>query len=96
VVTATLGISLTYLGDSSGIAPVIVGDQVVWNLPGLSFLEKRQLNLYVGVPANASPGDLFPVQLQAFCEGKDVIPSDNEDSINIMVSKQVYLPMLKR
>jgi hypothetical protein len=96
VITATLGISLTYMSDSSGIAPVIAGNQVVWNLPGLSFLEKRQLNLYVGVPANASPGDLFPIHLQALCDGKDVIPSDNEDSINIMASKQVYLPMQKR
>jgi hypothetical protein len=96
VITATLGVSLTYQGDSSGIAPVIVGNQVVWNLPGLSFLEKRQLNLYVGVPANASPGELFTVHLQALCDGKDVIPADNEDSINVMVSKQVYLPMVKR
>jgi hypothetical protein len=96
VITATLGISLTYLGDSSGIVPVVAGNQVIWNMPGLSFLEKKQFILSIGVPANASLGDLFPVQLQASCEGNEVTPSDNEDSINIMVSKQVYLPMLKR
>jgi hypothetical protein len=69
---------------------------VVWNMPDLSFLEKKQFGLAIGVPANAYLGDLFPVQLQASCNGNEATPSDNEDSINVMASKQVYLPTLKR
>ena len=96
VITATLGISLTYLSDSSGVAPTAAGNQLVWQMPDLSFLETRRFMLYVGVPANAALGDRFPVQVQASCTGSDATPADNSDSLEIMVSRQVYLPILSR
>jgi hypothetical protein len=91
-----LGISLTYLSDSSGVTPSAAGNQLVWQMPDLSFLERRQFMLYVGVPANAALGDRFPVQVQATCAGVDADPADNSDSLEIMVSRQVYLPLLSR
>ena len=96
VITATLGISLTYLADSSGVTPTIAGDHLVWQMPDLSFLEKRQFMLQVGLPASATLGDRFPVQVQASCAGADATPADNSDSLQIMVSRQVYLPLLSR
>jgi hypothetical protein len=96
VITATLGISLTYLSDSSGVTPSAAGNQLVWQMPDLSFLENRQFMLYLGVPASAALGDRFPVQVQAACAGSDATPADNSDSLEIMVSRQVFLPILNR
>ena len=96
VMTATLGTDLTYLGDTSGHIPSVVGDQVTWNLPDMSFLEKHQFMLYVAVPDTATIGTLYPVTFALTENETDANSSDNTANLNVMAALQVYLPLISR
>jgi hypothetical protein len=96
VMTAMLGTGLTYLGDTSGISPTIVGDLITWNLPDISFLDKRQLVLYVGVPDTATIGTRYAVALALTANETDTNASDNTANLEVMAALQVYLPLTRR
>jgi hypothetical protein len=94
--TATLGTGLTYLGDTSGFSPLIAGNLITWNLPDISFLDKRQFALYVGVPGTATIGTRYTVELALTANETDTNPSDNTANLEVMAALQVYLPLIMR
>jgi hypothetical protein len=95
-ITATLGTGITYLGDTSGISPTIVGNQITWDLPELGFLDPGQFVVYAGVPVSASIGALYPVGLELTQNETDVNPVDNSASLDVMAAVQVFLPLIRR
>jgi uncharacterized repeat protein (TIGR01451 family) len=95
-ITATLGAGLTYLGDTSGISPTILGDQITWDLPELGFLDPGQFVLYAGVPDSAAVGTLYPVGLEITQNEPDANTADNSASLDVMAALQVYLPLIMR
>ena len=96
VVTATLGGGLTYVSDSSGVVPSISGDDVVWGLPDLGFLDSRGFTLYAGVPSGADYGTRYPITLTLTSSGLEANPSDNTASAEVMAARQVLLPVIMR
>jgi hypothetical protein len=96
VLTANLGTGLTYLGDSSGISPSIEGSLITWNLPDMSFLDKNQFVLYMGVPDTAAIGDRYTVALGLTANETDANASDNTANLEVMAALQVYLPLTRR
>ncbi|MBE3038385.1 MAG: hypothetical protein IMZ62_06195, partial [Chloroflexi bacterium] len=96
VMTATLGTGLTYLSDTSGFSPTIVGNLITWDLPDISFLDKGQFVLYVGVPDTATIGTRYTVALALTANETDTNASDNTANLEVMAALQVYLPLIRR
>lgn len=94
--TATLETGLTYLGDTSGFSPTIVGNLITWDLPDISFLDKGQFVLYVGVPDTATIGTRYTVALALTANETDTNASDNTANLEVMAAIQVYLPLIRR
>jgi hypothetical protein len=93
--TATLDISATYAGDTSGIAPVVVDNTVTWMLPDLDWLDQRGFNLFVDIP-DAAPGTLFPVSFVIGSGAADETPADNSATGNVWVALALFLPLVTR
>jgi hypothetical protein len=51
MLTATLGVSLTYVSDSSGITPVVQGNTVMWRLPNIGVLQQKVFEVRVSCQA---------------------------------------------
>lgn len=96
VLTATLDSNLTYVNDTSGITPTVNGNDVVWSLPDLDFLADGRFTLYVGVPAGADYGTRYPVALTLTSAGSEANPGDNTATAQVMVARQVFLPLVLR
>jgi hypothetical protein len=96
VLTATLDSNLTYVSDTSGIVPTVSGNDVVWNLPDLGFLESGDFTLYVQVPSGADYGTRYPITLTLTSAGSEANPSDNTASAQVMAARQVFLPLVLR
>ena len=96
VLTATLDSNLTYVSDTSGVVPTVSGNDVVWNLPDLGFLESRDFTLYVQVPSGADYGTRYPITLTLTSAGSEANPSDNTASAQVMAARQVFLPLVLR
>jgi hypothetical protein len=91
--TATLGTGLTYKSDTSGVIPVINGNQVTWNLPSIGFLDQHQFILFAGVPGGAAIGARYPVMLMMTANEPDSNPIDNTANLEVMAALQTYLPL---
>ena len=96
VLSATLASGLTYVSDTSGIVPTVSGNDVVWSLPDLGFLESRGFTLYVQVPSGADYGTRYPITLTLTLAGSEANPSDNTSSAQVMAARQVFLPLVLR
>ncbi len=96
MLTATLSDSLTYAGDTSGITPTVSGNTVVWNLPDLGCLADGRFTLYVGVPAGAGFGTRYPITLALTSTGPEANPGNNTATAQVMVARQIYLPLVMR
>jgi hypothetical protein len=96
VITATLATGLVYLGDSSGVSPVVDGQTVTWSLPDLAFLAKKRFTLFVGVPGVATIGNRYAVELAITSSGPETYPSDNAATVEVMASVQAFLPFASR
>jgi len=94
VLTATLDSNLTYVGDTSGIAPTVSGSDVVWSLPDLGFLEDFAFTLFVRLPSTAEYGTRYPITLTLTSAGTEAIPSDNTAIASVMAARQVFLPLV--
>jgi hypothetical protein len=94
--TATLDSNLTYVSDTSGVMPTMSGNNVVWNLPDLGFLESGDFTLYVQVPSGADYGTRYPITLTLTSAGSEANPSDNTASAQVMAARQVFLPLVLR
>ncbi|NCT22359.1 hypothetical protein GW781_14550, partial [bacterium] len=96
VLTATLDSNLTYVSDTSGVVPTVIGNDVTWNLPDMGFLESHDFTLYVGVPSGATIGTRYPVTLTLASDGPEANTSDNTASAEVMAALQVFLPLIMR
>jgi ELWxxDGT repeat protein len=89
----TLDPALTYLGDTSSITPTVSGQTLTWRLldgaPG-----ENAWTLRVRVPT-AAYGTRYPVTLTLMAD-IDTYPSDNTARIEVMIARQVFLPVLKQ
>jgi hypothetical protein len=103
VITASLGVSLTYQDDTSGVVPVVTGSPstttVVWNLPDLGVLAWDEFALQVGVSEAASPpGNRQDYGLIIASGGPEALPGDNtaDGQVVILKATTVYLPLVKK
>ena len=94
-ITATLDASLTYMSDSSGVAPAANGNQLTWNLTNLPFSETDSFNLVLQLP-NVALGSTFPLGVTISSDGPEAIPANNSDTIDILVATQLYLPLIMK
>lgn len=92
---ATLDTRLRYVSDTSGVTPTISGQTVTWNLPNLRLFDIREFQLNLEV-AGGALGDLLPVQMQLTSAEPDLTPANNQVSVQVWVTKPVYLPLLMR
>jgi len=94
VLTASLDSNLTYMGDTSGIVPTVSGNDVIWNLPDLSFLDNQDFTLYAQVPSGATYGDRYPVTLALTSDGPEANAGDNTASAEVVAARQVFVPLI--
>lgn len=94
--TATLGSGLTYDSDTSGITPTVTGNTVVWNLPDMRLFDSQNFLLYLQTLTGADYGSRFPVTLTLTSGGAEVNPSDNMAATDVMIARQVFLPITNR
>jgi len=92
----TLPDGLSYAADSSGIAPVIIGNTVTWNLPDIPFGEGDGFQVWVDIDGTAVVGTLFPISLAISSSSTDANPADNTDSAQVLAGLMHYLPILFR
>ena len=92
LLTATLDVSLTYASDTSGVVPTIGGNTLVWSLADMSFMARSSFVLRVGVPV-ADIGARYPVTLTLGANEPDANPADNTTSGEVMVARQIFLPV---
>jgi len=92
ICTATLDSHLAYAGALP--APTSASTHtVVWNLPNLGFLGGGQVVLYATVPS-ATIGTRYPVTWTLTSAGPEANPADNTVTTEVMVARQVYLPLI--
>lgn len=93
---AALDAQLNYIGDASGIVPIVDGNELTWNLPtDLSFLGSGQFSLRISAPASPY-GSLYPIKLGISSDGPEGAHFDNTTSVSIMIARQIYLPSILR
>jgi len=94
VCTATLDSHLAYA--SAVPTPSSVSTHtVVWNLPDMDFLGEGSVLLRVAVPS-ATIGTRYPVSWTLTSAGPEAKPSDNTATTEVMVARQVFLPLVLR
>jgi ELWxxDGT repeat protein len=89
--TLTLDEELAYLGDSSGLTPIVSGKTVRWNLPGLQPGASGGWLIQVRAPVSAY-GTRYPVSLVLETEPADRMPGDNVIPAEVMIAHQTYMP----
>lgn len=95
VLTATLPLSVTYVGDSSGLTPTVEGNTVTWHLPDMSLLDQDRFTLWVNLPA-VEPGTRYTVTLSWHAGNGEENPANNTASVEIMVANQLFMPINAR
>lgn len=93
--TATLDPRLSYVDDTSGVTPTVSGQTVTWNLPDLRLYDIRQFQVNTRA-TGGSLGDSLPVQLQLTSAEPDLTPTDNQATVQVRLSRPLYLPLLIR
>lgn len=92
----TLPAGLNYVGDTSGITPVAVGNTITWALPNLAFTEGDAFQVYLTIESGAAIGTLYPIGLEISSAGVDANPADNSDSAQVFAGLPCYLPLINR
>ena len=93
--TATLPVSLSYVGNSLNLSPTIDGAEMVWQLPGVEFLGEKQFDLILQTP-DAVLGTRYPVTITVTSRDPGGDTSDNTSLTSVMIAKQTYLPVVMR
>jgi len=94
--TLTLPAGLTYVGDTSGITPDVVGSTVIWQLPEMSYGSSEDFVVYLAVDPAAPVPSFFDVSLELTSEGADINPANNTDTTQVLVGLQSFLPLMLR
>lgn len=94
VLTATLDSRLGYTGVTPAPASV-EGRTVVWTLLDLAYLGGGRVRVHAQVPS-ATIGSRYPVTWTLSSAGPEADPSDNRAVGEVMVARQVFLPLVLR
>jgi hypothetical protein len=94
ILTATLDSNLGYVG-AFPTPSVVMAPKVIWTLNDMGFQGSGQIVLYTSVP-EASIGSRYPVTWTVTSAGVEAEPSDNTAMTEVMVSRQVFLPLILR
>lgn len=95
--TAVLDASLTYV--SATPAPTTItggGHNLTWNLANLAGGASTPLTLVVRLPTGAPLGTRYPVALTADSIEEDANLGNNAKNVELVISKQVFLPLAKK
>jgi ELWxxDGT repeat protein len=93
--TATLPAGLSYISDTSGISPTVSGNLLTWHLPPPQALSSGSFTLQLRTPA-AAYGTRYSVKLTLAVAGQESTPADNTTTVQVMIARQVYLPLTRR
>jgi ELWxxDGT repeat protein len=88
--SATLSAGLSYVGNTSGSAPVISGNTLTWRLRDLGFIDGADFRLLVQVP-DAPLGTRYPITIQLNAGG-----ITRTTQVEIITADLHYLPVLAR
>jgi hypothetical protein len=88
--SATLSTGLSYVGDTSGVTPIVSGNTLIWHLHDLGFIDGGDFRLLVHVP-DAPLGTRYPITLRLSAGG-----STSTTQVGIMVAELRYLPTIAR
>jgi len=94
LLTATLDSNLGYVGAFPAPSSVMT-PTIVWTLNDMGFLGNGQIVLYTRVP-EASIGNRYLVTWTVTSASTDADPSNNKAMTEVMVSRQVFLPLVMR
>jgi hypothetical protein len=94
LVSAVLAPGLTYVSDTSGVAPVQSGNELTWSIPtDLRFLGNGKFTLVLEAP-DGPYGAQLPVTVQISSAGADSNPGNNTFEVEVLVAYQSFLPAL--
>ncbi len=96
IITITLNASLVYLQATptpTGVANG--GHTLTWNLGAFAPGGSSSIQIQVKLPSGAL-GARYLVSSAIVCAEKDANPNNNNDSADIVVSKLIYLPAIKK
>jgi hypothetical protein len=104
--TLELPAGLTYLDDTSGIAPTVQalaagagltaaggGTRVSWSLPDMEFFSRREFQVVMGLPSDAQLGERYDIRLTLAAEG-DANLADNGATGQVMAAALRFLPLV--
>jgi hypothetical protein len=104
-ITATLGSGLTYVGDNSGVTPIIntadttfliSNTQYTWPFStDMAFLSSGQFDLSIGI-GNVGIGTSYPMTITISSAENDEITSNNTYTLSIVAATQIFLPLVTR
>ena len=94
--TATLPVGMVYVGDNSGVTPVVNAHTVAWQLPDLGYLFDRSLSLTVQLPSGATYGDRFAVAFELASGKPEADPADNTLTVELAITRSSYLPIIRK
>ncbi|HOT26081.1 MAG TPA: hypothetical protein PLF02_06575 [Anaerolineaceae bacterium] len=94
--TLTLPAGLTYVGDSSGITPDLVGNTVVWQLAELAYGSASEFTVYLAVDGAVPVPSFLDLSLELSSENMDANPADNLDTAQVLVGLQSFIPIVHR
>lgn len=92
--TASLGAGLTYL-DATPAPTSINGQVLTWDLPDLPGAAVQSILLQVRLPDGAALGTLYPVGLSLSCAEDESVVGNNIQTIQVMASKLIFLPLVR-
>lgn len=90
----TFDSQLIYTSDTSGVAPEVSGTIITWTLPSATYYQKNGFNVYLQVPLEAGYGMRYPITGTLTSANPDVDYSDNNFSSEVMITRQVFLPVI--
>lgn len=93
--TATLPSALRYVADTSGATPSASGSALTWRMPAPAAGEQRSFALQLDVP-NAPLGTRFPLTLTLTAPGPDGAPTTISQRVEVLVARQVWLPLVAK
>jgi ELWxxDGT repeat protein len=93
-VSLTLPAGVSYIGDDSGITPVINGATLTWNMPDLAAWQARILKVRVQMPADPL-GTQYQLNASMATTSVGANPAQISNPASIVNVAQVMLPMLQ-
>jgi hypothetical protein len=85
--------SLTYVSDDSGSPSIVSGSSLTWHISALGFLERWEMRVLVRLP-DAAVGTRYLVRVALASAGQETNPADNTATVEIVIARQMLLPLI--